>query len=61
MKPAPANSLHNPILKTPTTKIGLVEWFKVKALSSRPNNTKKKKGKEKKNTHTHRVVSVWAN
>jgi hypothetical protein len=28
------------------TKIGLVEWFKVKALSSSPSTTKKKKKKK---------------
>jgi hypothetical protein len=30
-------------LEKPFTKIGLVEWHKVKALSSRPNTGKKKK------------------
>jgi hypothetical protein len=29
-----------PYLKKPFTKIGLVEWLKVKALSSNPSNTK---------------------
>jgi hypothetical protein len=32
-KPAWANSSLDPILKKPFTKIGLVEWVKVKALS----------------------------
>jgi hypothetical protein len=32
-----------PYLEKPLTKIGLVEWLKVKALSSSPSTTKKKK------------------
>jgi hypothetical protein len=32
-----------PYLKKLFTKIGLVEWLKMKALSSSPNTTKKKK------------------
>jgi hypothetical protein len=32
-------------LKKPFTKIGLVEWLKVKALSSSPSTAKKKKKK----------------
>jgi hypothetical protein len=32
-----------PYLEKPFTKIGLVEWVKVKALSSSPSMTKKKK------------------
>jgi hypothetical protein len=32
-----------PYLKKPLTKIGLVEWLKVKALSSSPSTAKKKK------------------
>jgi hypothetical protein len=40
-KPAPwANSLQDPISKKPFTKIGLVEWLKVKALSSSPSTAK---------------------
>jgi hypothetical protein len=31
-----------PYLEKPFTKIGLVEWLKVKALSSNPSTTKKK-------------------
>jgi hypothetical protein len=31
-----------PYLQKPFTKIGLVEWLKVKALSSSPSTTKKK-------------------
>jgi hypothetical protein len=42
-KSAQANSSRDPISKKPFTKIGLVEWLKVKALSSSPNTTKKKK------------------
>jgi hypothetical protein len=37
-----------PYLKKPFTKIGLVEWHKVKALSSSPSTTKKRKKKKKK-------------
>jgi hypothetical protein len=32
-----------PYLKKPFTKIGLVEWLKVKAPSSNPSTAKKKK------------------
>jgi hypothetical protein len=32
-----------PYLEKPFTKIGLVEWLKVKALSSRPSTMKRKK------------------
>jgi hypothetical protein len=39
-KPAWANSLRNPFLEKPITKIGLVEWLKVKALSSNPSTTR---------------------
>jgi hypothetical protein len=35
-----------PYLKKPFTKIRLVEWFKVKALSSNTSTTKKKKKSE---------------
>jgi hypothetical protein len=48
LKPARANSSPDPISKKLFTEIGLVEWFKVKALSSSPNTTKKK-GKRYKN------------
>jgi hypothetical protein len=41
-KPAPTNSYRRPYLEKPFTKIGLVEWFKVKALSSRPSTAKKR-------------------
>jgi hypothetical protein len=44
LKPAQANSSVRPYLEKPFTKIGLVEWPKVKALSSSSSTTKKKKG-----------------
>jgi hypothetical protein len=44
-KPAQANSSQDHIWKKPITKKGLVEWLKVKALSSGPNTAKKKKKK----------------
>jgi hypothetical protein len=40
-KPAWANSSPDLISKIPNTKIGLVEWLKIKALSSNPSATKK--------------------
>jgi hypothetical protein len=36
-KPTQANSSARPYLEKPFTKIGLVEWLKVKALSSNPS------------------------
>jgi ribosomal protein S21 len=39
--------LQGPISKKPITKIGLVEWLKVKTLSSSPSTAKKKKKKRK--------------
>jgi hypothetical protein len=36
-----------PYLEKSFTKIGLVEWLKVKALSSSPTTTKKQKSKKK--------------
>jgi hypothetical protein len=55
LKPARANSLQDPILKNPSQKqnktkqknrkkIGLVEWLKVKALSSSPSTAQKTSG-----------------
>jgi hypothetical protein len=41
--PAWANKFLRPYLKKPFKKIGLVEWLTVKALSSLPSTTKKKK------------------
>jgi hypothetical protein len=45
LKPAQANTSRDPISekKNPTTKIGLVEWLKAKALSSSPITVKRKK------------------
>jgi hypothetical protein len=43
LKPTRENSSTRHYLKKPFTKIGLVEWFKVKALSSSPSTEKKKK------------------
>jgi hypothetical protein len=42
-KPTRVNSSMSPCLKKPFTKIGLVEWIKVKTLSSSPSTAKKKK------------------
>jgi hypothetical protein len=47
-KPARANSSRDPISKKTFTKIGLVEWLKVKALSSNTSTAKKKKKERKK-------------
>jgi hypothetical protein len=46
LKSAWANSLQDPILKTPITKKGLVDWLEVQSLSSSPSSaphTKKTK------------------
>jgi hypothetical protein len=43
---AQANCSMNPTSKSPSQKIGLVEWLKVKALSSSRSTTKGKKEKE---------------
>jgi hypothetical protein len=56
--------LERPYLKKPFTKIGLVEWLKMKALSSSPNTAKKKKKRKnlfwltvsKGSIHGHLVV-----
>jgi hypothetical protein len=45
-KPAGANSSIRPNLEKPFTKIGLVEWLKVKALSSSPSTSKRKERSE---------------
>jgi hypothetical protein len=47
-EPAWANTSVRPYLEKPFTKIGLVEWLKVRALSLSPNIAKKKKRKKKK-------------
>jgi hypothetical protein len=44
-KPAWVNSSTKTYLEKPFTKIGLVEWLKVKAMSSSPSTAKKKKKK----------------
>jgi hypothetical protein len=42
LKPTQTNSLQDLISRKPFTKIGLVEWLKVKALSSSPSIEEKK-------------------
>jgi hypothetical protein len=44
---SPSKKIVRPYLGKPFTKIELVEWLKVKALSSSPNTTKKKNQKVK--------------
>jgi hypothetical protein len=46
LKSVQTNSSQDPISKKPITKIGLVEWLKVKALSSNPSTEKKKERKK---------------
>jgi hypothetical protein len=41
-KPARANSSARPYLEKAFKKLGLVEWLKVKALSSSPSTSKRK-------------------
>jgi hypothetical protein len=49
-KPDPANSSETPYLEKPFTKIRLVKWLKVNALSSSPSTAKKtKQNKTKQN------------
>jgi hypothetical protein len=43
LEPAQANSTQDLISKKPITKKGLVQWLKVKALSSKPRTAKRKK------------------
>jgi hypothetical protein len=45
-KPAQANSSSRPYLENPFTKMGLLQWLKVKALSSSPSPAKKEKKKK---------------
>jgi hypothetical protein len=52
-----AKSSMRPYLKKPFTKIGLVEWPKVKALSSNPNTTHTKKHHIVQ--HKYKVVGLW--
>jgi hypothetical protein len=42
-EPLRTNTSRDPTLKNPSQKIGLVEWLKVKALSSSPSTAQKKK------------------
>jgi hypothetical protein len=42
-KASPGKKFERPYLKKAFTKIGLVKWLKVKALSSSPSTEKKKK------------------
>jgi hypothetical protein len=44
----PGQIVHRPYFETPFTKIGLVEWIKMKALRSSPGIIKKKKKERKK-------------
>jgi hypothetical protein len=50
-KPAGENSFLRPYLEKLFTKIGVVEWLKVKALSSSPSTTKIRKRKKREITH----------
>jgi hypothetical protein len=52
LRPARANSSQDSISKTHTEK-GLVEWLKVKALSSNPSTTKKKQKHNDPNPGNH--------
>jgi hypothetical protein len=52
-KPARENSFKRPYLEKPFTKIGLMEWLKVKALSSSPSTTRKKKSTHYKKGLAH--------
>jgi hypothetical protein len=57
-KPAWVNSFVRPYLEKTLCKKRLVEWLKVKALSSRPSTTKKKKkkgGRKEKERKKNRV------
>jgi hypothetical protein len=47
-----------PSLEKPFTKIGLVEWLKVKALSSSPSTAKINKLKKKKRKSMHPLQSL---
>jgi hypothetical protein len=45
-----------PYLEKPFTKIGLVEWLKVKVLGSSPSTAKKKRKKRKKENGKIHVI-----
>jgi hypothetical protein len=47
LKPARANSFERPYLEKPFTKIGLVEWLKIKALSSTAKTKQQQQKKPK--------------
>jgi ribosomal protein S21 len=47
------------ILSRKTQKIGLVEWLKVKALSSSPSTTKKQKTKNKNKPNTRYLLCLF--
>jgi hypothetical protein len=52
----PGQTVHKTLSqKIPSEKIGLVEWLKVRALSSSPSTAKKKKKKRPKNFN----VRTW--
>jgi hypothetical protein len=55
-KPARANSFARPYLGKPFTKIRLVEWLKVKALSSSAS-TAKKQNKTKPQKPTYHTIN----
>jgi hypothetical protein len=54
-KPAWANSSTRTYLEKPLTKIGLVDWLKVKALSSSPSISKQKNNNKKRNLKNRRL------
>jgi hypothetical protein len=56
LKPAQVNSSVRPYLKKPFSKIGLVEWIKVKAMSSSPSTTNKQMNKQTKNQRENRML-----
>jgi hypothetical protein len=45
--------MHGQLSKNPFTKIGLVEWLKVKALSSSPSTPKQNKKKYGGDNHSY--------
>jgi hypothetical protein len=53
-KPAQANSSGNPISKNPITKIGLVEWLKLKTLNSNLSTAKTNKQQQKNSSRSSR-------
>jgi hypothetical protein len=57
-KPAQANSSRDSILKILITKIGLVEWLKLKTLSSNLSTEKKKKRSIKEVQHINHRSST---